>query len=113
MLQTVNKVKRQINPKLRIEGILLTTVDSRTNYVLCLFYHVPGRPQVVLGTSFAAGDKDLREIRTSWEQMKIIRLWKMICGGRWIILNSPIRNMTSTVTLWMKSGTTLMSLRHI
>ena len=24
-----------------------------------------------------------------------------------------IRNMTSTVTLWMKSGTTLMSLRHI
>jgi len=55
----------------------------------------------------------LREIRTSWEQMKIIRLWKMICGGRWIILNSPIRNMTSTVTLWMKSGTTLMSLRHI
>ena len=59
MLQTVNKVKRQINPKLRIEGILLTTVDSRTNYVLCLFYHVLGRPQVVLGTSFTAGDKDI------------------------------------------------------
>ena len=32
LLQTVNKVKRQINPKLRIEGILLTMVDSRTNY---------------------------------------------------------------------------------
>ena len=31
LLQTVNKVKRQINPKLRIEGILLTMVDSRTN----------------------------------------------------------------------------------
>ena len=30
-LQTVNKVKRQINPKLRIEGILLTMVDTRTN----------------------------------------------------------------------------------
>ena len=32
LLQTVNKVKRQINPKLRIEGIILTMVDSRTNY---------------------------------------------------------------------------------
>ena len=32
LLQTVNKVKRQINPKLRIEGILLTMVDGRTNY---------------------------------------------------------------------------------
>ena len=32
LLQTVNKVKHQINAKLRIEGILLTMVDSRTNY---------------------------------------------------------------------------------
>ena len=31
LLQTVNKVKRQINPGLRIEGILLTMVDARTN----------------------------------------------------------------------------------
>lgn len=31
LLQTVNKVRRQINPKLRIEGILLTMVDARTN----------------------------------------------------------------------------------
>ena len=32
LLQTVNKVRRQINPKRRIEGILLTMVDGRTNY---------------------------------------------------------------------------------
>ncbi len=32
LLQTVNKVRKYINPKLRIEGILLTMVDSRTNY---------------------------------------------------------------------------------
>ena len=32
LLQTINKVKQQINPKLRIEGILLTMVDGRTNY---------------------------------------------------------------------------------
>lgn len=31
LLQTVNKVRRQINPKLKIEGILLTMVDVRTN----------------------------------------------------------------------------------
>ena len=32
LLMTVNKVKRQINPKLKIDGILLTMVDNRTNY---------------------------------------------------------------------------------
>lgn len=31
LLQTVSKVKRQINPNLQIEGILLTLVDNRTN----------------------------------------------------------------------------------
>ena len=32
LIKTIGKVKRQINPKLFIEGILLTMVDSRTNY---------------------------------------------------------------------------------
>ena len=32
LLQTINKVRRQINPKLQIDGILLTMVDSRTNF---------------------------------------------------------------------------------
>ena len=32
LLQTVQKVRRQINPKLKIDGILLTMTDSRTNY---------------------------------------------------------------------------------
>ena len=31
LLQTIAKVRRQINPRLQIEGILLTMVDSRTN----------------------------------------------------------------------------------
>ena len=31
LLKSVNKVKRNINPNLRIDGILLTMVDSRTN----------------------------------------------------------------------------------
>ena len=32
LLYTISKVKRQINPKLQIDGILLTMVDSRTNF---------------------------------------------------------------------------------
>ncbi|MFG6379759.1 MAG: AAA family ATPase [Lachnospiraceae bacterium] len=32
LLRTIGKVKRQLNPKLKIEGILLTMVDNRTNY---------------------------------------------------------------------------------
>ena len=32
LLQTIGKVRRRINPKLKIEGILLTMTDSRTNY---------------------------------------------------------------------------------
>ena len=30
-MQSIAKVKRQINPKLKIDGILFTMVDSRTN----------------------------------------------------------------------------------
>lgn len=32
LLQTINKVRKQINRKLRIDGILLTMVDNRTNF---------------------------------------------------------------------------------
>jgi chromosome partitioning protein len=31
LMRSISKVKRQINPKLRIDGVLLTMVDSRTN----------------------------------------------------------------------------------
>ena len=32
LIQSIGKVKRQINPKLAIEGILITMVNERTNY---------------------------------------------------------------------------------
>lgn len=32
LLTTVGKVKRQLNPKLQVDGILVTMVDSRTNF---------------------------------------------------------------------------------
>ena len=31
LLQTIAKVRRQMNPKLKIDGILMTMVDGRTN----------------------------------------------------------------------------------
>ena len=32
LIKTIGKVRKQMNPKLTIEGILLTMVDNRTNY---------------------------------------------------------------------------------
>ena len=32
LIKTIGRVKRQLNPKLAIEGILITMVDNRTNY---------------------------------------------------------------------------------
>ena len=32
LLQTIGKVRKQINTKLKIDGILLTMVDNRTNF---------------------------------------------------------------------------------
>ena len=34
LIKTIGKVKRQINPRLEIEGILMTMVDSRTTYAM-------------------------------------------------------------------------------
>ena len=33
LIKTISRVRKQLNPKLKIEGILLTMVDNRTNYV--------------------------------------------------------------------------------
>ena len=32
LIKTISRVKRQLNPNIKIEGILLTMVDNRTNY---------------------------------------------------------------------------------
>ncbi len=32
LIKTIGRIKKQLNPRLRIEGILLTMVDNRTNY---------------------------------------------------------------------------------
>lgn len=42
LIKTISRVKRQLNPQLKIEGILLTMVDHRTNYakdISAMVYH--------------------------------------------------------------------------
>ena len=38
LLQTINRVKKNINPNLKIEGALLTMVDNRTNFAKDISY---------------------------------------------------------------------------
>ncbi len=55
LLSTVAKVKRQINPKLQIDGILLTMVDNRTNFakeIAALLRETYGSKIKVFGTRF-------------------------------------------------------------
>ena len=52
-VQAINKVKRQLNPKLQIDGILLTMVDSRTNFareIAALLRETYGSKIKVFGT---------------------------------------------------------------
>lgn len=53
LLSTVSKVRRQINPKLKIDGILLTMVDARTNFareISALLRETYGSMITVFGT---------------------------------------------------------------
>ena len=38
LLQTINRVKKNINPSLKIDGVLLTMVDARTNFAKDVSY---------------------------------------------------------------------------
>lgn len=54
LLKTINRVRRQINPKLKIEGVLITKTDSRTNYskeITNLIRETYGKKLNVYGTS--------------------------------------------------------------
>ena len=59
LLQTVNKVNRQINPKLQIDGILLTMVDIRTNFAK----EIEALPDGPLKDKYWASIKPYRQMR--------------------------------------------------
>ena len=79
LLQTVNKVKRQINPKLRIEGILLTMVDSRTNYAK----EISTLIRDTYGSKLKVYDADIpRSVRAAEISAEGVSIFKHDSGGK-------------------------------
>lgn len=79
LLQTVNKVKRQINPKLRIEGILLTMVDSRTNFAK----EISTLIRDTYGSKLKVFDSDIpRSVRAAEISAEGISIFKHNPGGK-------------------------------
>lgn len=79
LLQTVNKVKRQIHPKLRIEGILLTMVDSRTNYAK----EISPLIRDTYGSKLKVYDADIpRSVRAAEISAEGVSIFKHDPGGK-------------------------------
>ena len=79
LLQTVNKGKRQINPKLRIEGILLTMVDSRTNYAK----EISTLIRDTYGSKLKVYDADIpRSVRAAEISAEGVSIFKHDPGGK-------------------------------
>lgn len=79
LLQTVNKVKRQINPKLRIEGILLTMVDYRTNFAK----EISALIRDTYGGRLKVYDADIpRSVRAAEISAEGVSIFKHDSGGK-------------------------------
>ena len=81
LIKTIGKVKRQINPKLEIEGILLTMVDSRTNYardIIALLIETYGN-----GGQKRRGLTQCLSLSETIQMMKLqLSWWILIFNGR-------------------------------
>ena len=79
LLQTVNKVKRQINPKLRIEGILLTMMDYRTNFAK----EISALIRDTYGGRLKVYDADIpRSVRAAEISAEGVSIFKHAPGGK-------------------------------
>ena len=79
LLQTMNKVKRQINPKLRIEGILLTMVDLRTNFAK----EISTLIRDTYGSKLKVYDADIpRSVRAAEISAEGVSIFKHDPGGK-------------------------------
>ena len=92
LLSTVSKVKRQINPKLQIDGILLTMVDSRTNFAKEICCARCGRPMAAKSKSLERRSPILSGQRKSAQREKVFL--PMIPGGK---VAEGYRNLTKEV----------------
>lgn len=79
LLQTVSKVKRQINPKLRVEGILLTMVDYRTNFAK----EISALIRDTYGSRLKVFESDIpRSIRVAETSVEGVSIFKHDPGGK-------------------------------
>lgn len=79
LLQTVSKVKRQINPKLRVEGILLTMVDYRTNFAKELSALI----RDTYGSRLKVFESDIpRSVRVAETSVEGVSIFKHDPGGK-------------------------------
>lgn len=81
-------------------GLLFMVISGMFSACSTMFQ---GGTQVVLGTSFTAEDEDILGTDEDYTALE------NDCEARWTILSPPIRDMTNTVMLSMKSDTTPMS----
>lgn len=73
LMRTIEKVKRQINPKLQIEGILLTMVDGRTNHARDLMYVLRQAYEGKMRVFATYIPRSVRAEETSAKRMSIYR----------------------------------------
>ena len=79
LLFTVNKVKRQINPRLKIEGILLTMVDARTTYAR----EIAALIRETYGSKLRVYDTDIpRSVRAAEISAEGVSIFKHDPGGK-------------------------------
>ncbi len=91
LLQTVNKVKRQINPRLKIEGILLTMVDNRTNFAK----EISSLIRETYGSRLKVYDTDIpRSVRAAEISAEGVSIFKHDPGGK---VAAAYRNLTKEV----------------
>lgn len=91
LLQTVSKVKRQINPKLRVEGILLTMVDYRTNFAK----EISALIRDTYGSRLKVFEADIpRSVRVAETSVEGVSIFKHDPGGK---VADAYRNLTKEV----------------
>lgn len=71
LISTISKVKRQLNKKLKVEGILMTMVDFRTTYAKDIFFKVHEAYSESVGTFETYIPLSVRAAETSAEGKSI------------------------------------------
>ena len=115
LLSTVNKVKRQINPKLQIDGILLTMVDSRTNFakeISALLRETYGSKIKVFGTEIPHSVR-AKEISAEGKSIFAHDPGGKVAEGYKDNADTIIGNMDTSIFLGGKEPTTLKELAAV